>query len=142
MPIGGGADSTDIASQRFASRFAFAVALAWMGLSLRWASLVAFFETTAMLTADCPTARASAACRAINWLAVRLLANDMNAVEFRRMWRKANAPHGWLMVIMCAAIARADCAPASIFSCPINANSRRSRAFGAGPARGGLFGDR
>jgi len=61
-----GTDSNDIASQRFLSRFAFAVALAWMGVSPRRASLMALFETSAMLTADCPRARASAACRAIN----------------------------------------------------------------------------
>lgn len=105
LRIGGGTGSNDIASQRFPSRFAFAVALAWMGFSPRCASLVAPFDTSAMLSADCPNVRASAACRAINWLGVRLLANDMNAAEFRSIWRKANAPRGWLMVIMCAAIA-------------------------------------
>ena len=94
-----------IVAQRLPSRFAFAVALAWMGFSPRCASLVASFETSAMRTADCPSARASAACREINWLGVRLLANDMNAAEFRRRWRKANPPHGWLIDIMCAAIA-------------------------------------
>jgi hypothetical protein len=78
--IRSGTDSNDIASQRFLSRFAFAVALAWMGFSPRRASLVALFETSAMLTADCPRARVSAACRAINWLGVRLLASDSNAV--------------------------------------------------------------
>jgi lysophospholipase L1-like esterase len=46
----------------------------------------------------------------------------------------ANAPNGWLTVIICATIARADRTPASIFSYPINAISRRVRAFGAGPA--------
>ena len=67
--------------------------------------MAAFLATSAMLIADCASARASAACRAINWLGVRLLANDMNAAEFCRRWRKANAPRRWFMVIMCATIA-------------------------------------
>ena len=98
-------DPNDLASQRVPSRLAFAVALAWMGFSPRCATLVASFETSAMLTADCPSARASEACRAINWLGVRLLANDINAAELRRIWRKASAAHGWLVLIMWAAIA-------------------------------------
>ena len=105
LRFGGGTDPNDLASQRFPSRFAFAVALAWMGFSPRCVSLAASFETPAMVTADCPSARASAACRAINWLGVRLLANDMNAAELRSRWRKVNVRHGWLTVIMCAAIA-------------------------------------
>ena len=97
-------DPINPAGQRFPSRLAFAVALPWMDFSTRCTSLVAGLETSAMLIADCATARASAACRAINCDGVWLLANAMNSAEFRRIWRNINAPHGWLMVIVRAAI--------------------------------------
>jgi hypothetical protein len=52
-----------------------------------------------------PQRARQAVCRAINWLGVRLVANDMNAADDRSSCGTANAPHGQVIIIARATIA-------------------------------------